>query len=682
MKKGKKCKKSKIPKLSNGQLDFSRMSAEDLLSLMNMAQSGQTPQGASPGVTTPVQQPSTIDGELRDISAVAGSLLSMPTENPNVGAGTIGGALNGFAAGGPFGAVLGAGMGFINSGNKKAALEEQNRKRERDLLLASKVSPQYMEDGGKAEGNPLVPVQTEKGELFFNPATLEILDVNADKKHEYMEDDEVTDLLPVDSEVLSNSLKLDPSKMSDEEDFMGFGMSYYDETGKNKMLYKKKLSSVIGTKKDTFANHLESIRDVFSTVEDTYDIFDQRTNEENKKNRVEYIGKLISLQREMNEDKVEEPIQTFKWGGKVKKYADGDPVTLEELMKYFQGEFSNLKEDVNNQVGSQISDYNAMYGRSKNRNALGLATDVFAGIAQDPREDPFIETPFAIDERFRSTPIAITESQASRINRSPISTGRDLIAAGANPADVPSMIAKLQQNAVDATSNLYANQNKLDADLREKKYAELARISSGNDARTTAAANAERTNRNRIISGIGRGVGNYLSNADAIDYSNVSDVNNIYNDYLNTRGNLIESESNLLSPMATYNEYVDDYDRRRANLEKALYGNDSNAETPSVSAKSASGMVPGIGGIPNFDLPQSSSSSSSSSGGNVDYSSFPYPLRRAFESGLNIGNEGDFDFYQNNPDLWKFPEYAKRIPRLKSLEFMKNPRFRRLLLNN
>jgi hypothetical protein len=138
-------------------------------------------------------------------------------------------------------------------------------------------------------------IQTEKGETVFLPDGT-IVEVKADKLHKNMDKDRVTDILPEGAYIFSR----DPfMKMGPNSSFGGVKLSDM-KVGKTVFEYKENeitsgptdimLSDVFKITKDsTPADISRNIKKKFEVRDMKDDFFVQRANDENKKQRVEYL---------------------------------------------------------------------------------------------------------------------------------------------------------------------------------------------------------------------------------------------------------------------------------------------------------------------------------------------------------------------------------------------------------
>lgn len=253
---------------------------------------------------------------LKTAAGFGGGLLSvtssLPGEEPNVFRSTAGGALSGFASGGPLGALLGGVGGYV-SGSQQLEGHLINKDNMRKQNIISKTtSPTIFKDGGIVEKTE---VQTEDGEVLFLPDSLELAKVFASKKHSEMKDDKITDLLKPGTVVFSKDKTFDPKSISDN--LIGQGSSYYseDETLFNDPV---EVGNVFGTKKISFADAALKLKNKIRIVEDTNDIFDDITNTENKVFRMAFVKELMNKQKTGKGIPVQEDeVPQFKLGGVI-----------------------------------------------------------------------------------------------------------------------------------------------------------------------------------------------------------------------------------------------------------------------------------------------------------------------------------------------------------------------------
>lgn len=241
--------------------------------------------------------------------AVGGNILGSAasaignTGRGSVGMGALGGVLKGASAGamlGPIGAGVGAVIGgLIGLGTSAARKQKYDEAKEAQADDKIKAATVYGGDigeyelGGNVEGQPneLTPIQAEKGEYIVTPDG-SIFKTKATKTHKQMEDDEITDILPGGSLVVSNSKKERIDKKLADTISLGFDVIQYDEYGQSSPVKERTLGELFNKKKMTPAEIIEVVKNKFP-VSDLDDPFTRKSNKANLQARMPYIKAVI-----------------------------------------------------------------------------------------------------------------------------------------------------------------------------------------------------------------------------------------------------------------------------------------------------------------------------------------------------------------------------------------------------
>ncbi len=253
---------------------------------------------------------------------------------------------------------------------------------------------QNMRYGGKPMKYPMggivgsqlpQPVQTEKGEKVISNKG-DIFDTKATKTHKQMDSNEITDLFPSDSYIISNRTKL--SKAKADKIILGLNPLIYKEGG-DKSKYKEiKLSDYFTKDEETLSELTDTLRKRFPTeLSDLQkgNIFARKTSEENKSARSMILGELIRLNEEGKPKSKKQPeqqeedmnIEQFAYGG-VPKFPEGG------LAGSYQG---GLPLGFINEFIKRSSYDPAMpYNPSPQVNPIGLGTNInpFPDISDNP----------------------------------------------------------------------------------------------------------------------------------------------------------------------------------------------------------------------------------------------------------------------------------------------------------
>lgn len=275
--------------------------------------------------------------------------------NPALGAGVslLGGGLNRLAGGqggnqalplaaagasGLYGAMGGGGLGFGNFPNVQLANPFQASFGQ-DIFGRQ---PLAFSNGGIV---PFIPegYQGIQTELYRkNPERLifpdgKIVRVNATTSHERMDDDDITDIVPVGTYVASARPDMRINRSDLERFVIGVKNMPYEEGQKAGIpeeitaagLLKKKERKILPTE---YARRIEK---TFKTVDrDVEDIFNLATNQQNVQNRTPYFQALVTLGEKARINKQENAmlsaemdVTELEHGGLVQRmgYSDGSP---------------------------------------------------------------------------------------------------------------------------------------------------------------------------------------------------------------------------------------------------------------------------------------------------------------------------------------------------------------------
>lgn len=239
------------------------------------------------------------------IAAGSGMILSQSNNLLEAGAG---GAMTGFAAGGPLGALLGLGFGLIGAG-RRGMDQAANRRMLYDHEISSKASqPSYFaEHGGIVDdfsGDMMIKTQGKKGEVAALPDG-SIVDLHATKKEhkDYKKGEpQTSDNLPAGT-FIGDDTKI---KLKDAKKIvLGAEPGIYKEYGKGTPYKDILLSDALGTKEQmTTAEALNKIKKHIPVSQDIENEVDDHmariTTAENLQTRGKYISGLLELASKNN----------------------------------------------------------------------------------------------------------------------------------------------------------------------------------------------------------------------------------------------------------------------------------------------------------------------------------------------------------------------------------------------
>ena len=191
------------------------------------------------------------------------------------------------------------------------------------IRKAQRESAPKFEQGGPVS---MVPIQTEKGEMVLHPdGTLS--PVNATKLHKYMDDDEITDIIPESSYIFSNSKDIRMDRDEAEGINLWVKAKPYKELLKGDLPEFVTLSELFGKEKRmTPAGMAKSLQRKYPVIdnEETLgenDMFTTVTNQENMQSRIPFITEIVGF-NEAERTAQDRNIPSFGGGGRIPK-ADG-----------------------------------------------------------------------------------------------------------------------------------------------------------------------------------------------------------------------------------------------------------------------------------------------------------------------------------------------------------------------
>lgn len=245
-----------------------------------------------------------LGGLLVGAGAAGGTMANIG--RPDVGLGTLSGVATGAGYGamlGPVGAavggILGGIGGFASTGLNRTRYDEANAEAQKGKIKAATIyggDVGSFEFGGNvysADGEEIVPIQTEKGEKIVSPEGY-IYTSKAKQLHKHMDNDLVTDILPSGSYVASNSRAMQILRDKANKMVMGYDTVEYLEGGGSPIPKEHTLGEIMGKKKMTPAEILDIVKNKFPTNQIEYDQFAQKANVLNLKSRLPYINAVIS----------------------------------------------------------------------------------------------------------------------------------------------------------------------------------------------------------------------------------------------------------------------------------------------------------------------------------------------------------------------------------------------------
>lgn len=528
-------------------------------------------------------------GQIPDTVAGIGSgLQTVATSsegNSNVGLAGLGGGLQGFGAGLNAGILPAIGLGLVGaaSGVQNAAQTNadyfDDKALSQQFELSSKtVSPSILGKGGRIiGGEDITPVQLEDEELYVTE-DLSIYDSKADKKHEDMEDSDITDFVKANSYALSNRLEFNPEDYEDE--LLGYGLAHYNEDDDFELEEVKMGDVIKGKGPIPFSKAGDMIRKHFKVVDedkDHTDLLTKITNQENKQARRPYLNRLIQIhegQTEVSNQRIL-PAKYGK-GGKIKKYngggfvsglpnqgssqvmpdgrrvsvdADGNITYLDELGPLDQM-FNDLDADLDqfelqNQQDRDTSSaqYQALFGRMNNRNNIAAVGDLLTIGTQGTRYSPRLRSTSGADQMFEEVPNSVIGNVASsnfaRVNSVAAQVARS------NPALAQRILPRLMDTALARSNQESLALGRENRNQRRQKYRFLNTTENFNRGERIRAREATRDAINIKKGALGTAFNRFLTNRNFIDSNSVNVGRAVDNQFNTNRMNILRSRLGL-----------------------------------------------------------------------------------------------------------------------------------------
>ena len=418
------------------------------------------------------------------------------------------------------------------------------------------VSPAYSNymavgNSKKIEGivptNNMIPIQTEVGELIVHP-TMDITSVNANKRHSRLDPNEVTDIVPEGSYVLSRHGVVKIYKDEADKVVIETENKPYNLYTNNPQPKVKTLGSLMTKKEMAPAELASSILNKYKIVNND-DPFTEQTNKANKYNSSKFIKSIIELSEfdkarkglsngeNMSNMFNQEPDQWSQNGGYSRgthyqdwgKVASGAIKLLPSLTSLAGSLFgSRSARSANQQARSLSQDYAKQYGDILGTaNKLGFMSNLASTLGQDPtvqvakRDSSYLQ---GLMNRLGS----IAERNAFMQDlaaSSPDLSKVDPRAAGA-------LGAQLWANQLRSVSDFNTRQAASDRAAREKYTGAMAENAFFNQQQDVQKANQELNNRNRLLATLGSQASGYAGSQGEIALNQMAAKIGAERDYL------------------------------------------------------------------------------------------------------------------------------------------------------
>jgi hypothetical protein len=397
----------------------------------------------------------------------------------------------------------------------------------RKYMNGGRVMQNYMPVGNgktKVESyiplEAMIPIQTEKKELIVLP-TMDLVKVNASKRHSQMKDDEVTDIVPENSYILSQFGSVDIYKSEADQIQMEVENKPYNLYGSNPTPKVKTLGDIMRKKVMKPADLARLVESKYKII-DHDDPFTIQTNAVNKQRRAGYLQAIIglseydkarkgidnSIETQLSQNNQQPPQMVASNGGKVLRAgynvpkADGGlgailngvaslgNLTLSGI-QYFQGRKDN-KEAFRFNNATIEDAYKKNMQREQQKSLFGL----LGVVNQDPRIDPTLQSDQFVSQMpsyLNASNNNISNSNMSRIWNNRLDT------SSMTPQMAMWLGERSNAQALEAQGQLAGQLAGQRANIFSQYLQARQNIFNANSASRTAADNAMRLNRNKMF---------------------------------------------------------------------------------------------------------------------------------------------------------------------------------------
>ncbi len=280
----------------------------------------------------------------------------------------------------------------------------------------------------------LIPIQTEKKELIVLPDG-SVVPVNAKQRHSQMTDDQVTDIVPENSYILSQFGQVDIYRSEADEVIIETENKPYNLYGVNPEPRVKTLGDIMTKKVMKPADLGRALTTKYKQIDNAGDPYTQQTNMANKETLSKYLQALIglsemdkarkgidnSMETQMSQGQL--PQMVAANGGTVMRssnvpkaqvglFAAAGASLLTGAFNYFSNRSAQKKADRNRAASlAEIAKWrNQQLGLSNTGLGIGMAS-VFA---QDPTVDPVLQQSGFLDSMQKGLPQQFLDYQQSR----------------------------------------------------------------------------------------------------------------------------------------------------------------------------------------------------------------------------------------------------------------------------
>ena len=384
----------------------------------------------------------------------------------------------------------------------------------------------------------LIPIQTEKKELIVLPDG-SVVPVNAKQRHSQMTDDQVTDIVPENSYILSQFGQVDIYRSEADEVIIETENKPYNLYGVNPEPRVKTLGDIMNKKVMKPADLGRALTTKYKQIDNAGDPYTQQTNMANKETLSKYLQALIglsemdkarkgidnSMETQMSQGQL--PQMVAANGGTVMRssnvpkaqlglIAGAGASLLTGAFNYFSNRSAQKKADQNQAASlAEIAKWrNQQLGLSNTGLGIGMAS-VFA---QDPTVDPVLQQSGFLDSMQKGLPQQFLDYQQSRN----LANRPDFSGLGAQESNA--LNTQYYSQTLNSQSALALQAARDRAAMFNQYLQAKGQIQNFNIASRTNATNATRVNAN-----------NMLSTAGGIGMGNITDRQNIETNALQSK---------------------------------------------------------------------------------------------------------------------------------------------------
>jgi len=371
----------------------------------------------------------------------------------------------------------------------------------------------------------LIPIQTEVDELIVLP-TGDITKTNATKRHSKMSSDEVTDVVPEGSYILSKFGSVHIYKKDADQIIIEAENKPYNIYGQNKQPKVKTLGDIMTSKKMKPADLATIVMNKYKII-DNNDPFTTQTNAANKMTRAKYLQAIIGLseydkeRQGINNDinvQMQElnPEMFAKDGGRVMR-ANYDvpkavaPLLLAAIPSIISGVTSLISGiaagKARKKAFNQGNNYINQFQTEGNQNIQGqLGSELFGFAMQDPNVKLARKSTDYLDAAYAGVPNQNFLAQQNAL----MAGEQDL--SQLTPQQAVLYAGQMYANRADSMNKYRSQMNLYNSDLAVKKNLMLNDITNFNLNQTTNERNLTQQGRNQNFAGIASSLSGYYNN--------------------------------------------------------------------------------------------------------------------------------------------------------------------------